>query len=352
MSLVKNITKKSYNDRLNTTIFYINIFLILVHVFLSVFYMLAHHNLMIIVNLFSIILYLVSFLFCFKHKKAYLNIAFVEIWIHMLLSFCSFGWEACFQNWIFALVAAVFLPAFSPEHKTQSYKQSYIFSFIIVLSYFIFAWITNTFDLIITIKLETYLQNTLFFFNNMVAFLSIILFAVTYTKNKESKEFELIRKANFDELTDIYNRHAIDTIMEDILIRKESYSVAIIDIDSFKLVNDTYGHKSGDMVLKDLGRIISSYSNKDINVGRWGGEEFIIIANKNIYYNDFISLLEDLRITVSKNKFIIKNRRTIHLTVSIGSKNIKNSISLENSVSLADKNLYKAKEQGKNRVIS
>ena len=199
MSLVKNITKKSYNDRLNTTIFYINIFLILVHVFLSVFYMLAHHNLMIIVNLFSIILYLVSFLFCFKHKKAYLNIAFVEIWIHMLLSFCSFGWEACFQNWIFALVAAVFLPAFSPEHKTQSYKQSYIFSFIIVLSYFIFAWITNTFDLIITIKLETYLQNTLFFFNNMVAFLSIILFAVTYTKNKESKEFELIRKANFDE---------------------------------------------------------------------------------------------------------------------------------------------------------
>ena len=136
MSLVKNITKKSYNDRLNTTIFYINIFLILVHVFLLVFYLLVHHKFMFIVNLFSLASYLIGFLYCFKYKMAYLNMAFIEIWIHTLLAVCSFGWEACFQNWIFALVAAVFLPAFSPDKRRQSYKLSYLFTFIIVLSYF------------------------------------------------------------------------------------------------------------------------------------------------------------------------------------------------------------------------
>lgn len=354
MDFYKIIFKKknSYNDRLNATVFYINIFLILVHVFLLVFYSLVHHKFMFVVNLFSLVSYLIGFSYCFKHKMAYLNMAFVEIWVHTLLAVCSFGWEACFQNWIFALVVAVFLPAFSPDKRRQSYKQSYLFTFIIILSYFIFAEIINAFDLSIMIPLKQNMQNIIFFVNNIVSFFAIVLFAVTYTKNSESKEIELIKKANFDELTGIYNRHGIHTIEQTLLNDKKDYSIAILDIDFFKVVNDTYGHKSGDMVLKEIGNILESYISNDITVGRWGGEEFLIIANSKVKYNDFINVLESIRIEISNTKFIIKNKKKIDVTVSIGSKYIKDKETIENSVSKADKNLYKAKETGRNKVIS
>lgn len=348
--IVKN--KNSYNDRLNTTVFYINVFLMLVHVFLLVIYLLAGHNLMSIVNLFSILFYLISFSFCTKHKTTFLNLAFVEIWIHILFAICSFGWEVCFQNWIFALIAAAFLPAFAPDKTKKSYIQSGIFAFIIVLSYFLFAELINTYDLGITIKLNSTLHNILFFFNNMVSFSATILFAVTYTKNKETKEFELIRKANFDELTGIYNRHGIDTIENALLENNKTYSIAILDIDFFKKVNDTYGHKSGDIVLRNIGRILESYTNNNITVSRWGGEEFLIIGNSQIKYSDFVDVLEKIRLEVSNYKFIVRNKKKIDVTVSIGSKYIKDKKGIEESVAKADINLYKAKNSGRNKVIS
>lgn len=352
MKFFKKYTKNSYNDRLNSTVFYINIFLILVHVFLSVIYLLAHHNLMSIINLVAIFIYIISLIFCTKHKTTFLNIAFIEIWIHLLFAVCSFGWEVCFQNWIFALVAAAFLPLFSSGKSKKSYVQAYIFAFFILLSYFIFAGIINTFDLGITVKLGKVLHNILFFFNNIVSFTAIILFAVTYTKNKESKEFELIRKANFDELTGIYNRHGIDTIESALLDNNKIYSIAILDIDFFKKVNDTYGHKSGDIVLRKIGRILESYTNNNITVGRWGGEEFLIIGNSKIDYNEFVKTLEKIRLEVSNTKFIIKKNKKIDITVSIGGKHIKDGKPIEIGVSRADINLYKAKNNGRNKVIA
>ena len=181
--------------------------------------------------------------------------------------------------------------------------------------------------------------------------MAIVLFAVTYTKNSESKEIELIKKANFDELTGIYNRNGIHTIEQALLNDKKEYSIAILDIDFFKMVNDTYGHKSGDLVLKRIGTILESYTSNDITVGRWGGEEFLIIANSKIKYSEFVNILENIRIDVSNTKFTIKNKKKIDITVSIGSKYIKDK-AIEESVSKADKNLYKAKQTGRNKVVS
>lgn len=346
--LFKN--KNSYTGRLDMAIFYTNVFLILVHVFLSVFYFLVGHNLMLIINFISLAYYLFGLKLSIKHKNVFLNICFVEIWLHTLLGIICFGWDAYYQNWIFALVVAVFLPAFNPENQKQSYKQSFFFSFILLLSYLLFALLINTYNFSLTIKLSGFYKDFIFAFNNLVTFSAIIMFAITYTKNKELKEFDLIRKANYDELTKIFNRHALDTIEESII--KNSYSVAILDIDFFKKVNDTYGHASGDRVLSGIANILESHSNNEIIVGRWGGEEFVILGLPSIKYDDFVTLLEKIRIKIKDTKFKIKNGKQINCTVSIGSKYIKIPIKLSEAVNKADKNLYKAKQSGRNKVVS
>lgn len=352
MGLFKDIfkNKNTYNGRLNMTVFFVNIFLILAHVFLSVFYYMAGHKFMFYANLGSLLFYLSAIFYCTKCRDTFLRIAFVEIWVHTLLGICSFGWDGYFQNWIFALLAAVFLSAYNPGRTDQSYKQSYVFSLILVLSYFLFALLVNTCDLPLMIKLSGNMKDVIFAFNNIISFTAIIFFAITYTRNKEEKEIELLKKANYDELTNIFNRHAFDAIEE--TITKNNYSIAILDIDFFKKVNDTYGHASGDIVLKEIGKVLESYSNNQILVGRWGGEEFVILGGPKISYEEFVSTLESIRIKISETKFIIKKGKIINCTVSIGSKYIKSSKSLDEAVNKADKNLYKAKQTGRNKVIS
>lgn len=349
-NLLKN--KNTYTGRLDMAVFFVNVFLIVVHIFLSVFYLLVGHKLMFIVNLISIGFYLTSFKFSIKYKDLFLKMSFVEIWMHTLLGICSFGWEAYFQNWIFALVAASFLPTFNPEDHKKSYRQSFMFSFILLLSYYLFALMVNKCDIPFMIELSDNMKDFIFAFNNIVAFSAIIMFAITYTKNNETREFELIRRANFDELTGIYNRNGFDTIESALLSNNKQYSIAILDIDFFKNVNDTYGHKSGDLVLKKIGMILESNTSKYITVGRWGGEEFVIIGNSGISYEEFTNLLEKIRIDISNTKFVIRNKKKINITVSLGSKYIKDGKCIEEAVSRADVNLYKAKKTGRNKLVS
>ena len=106
------------------------------------------------------------------------------------------------------------------------------------------------------------------------------------------------------------------------------------------------------MILKQFAELLNALTNKDIVVGRWGGEEFVIITSNNIKYNDFVIMLEKLRIRISKYKFKIENKKTINITTSIGSTCSDNYEVIEETVKVADDNLYKAKNSGRNKLIS
>ncbi len=351
--ILKN--KDTYNGKIEATVFFVNLFLIMVHIVLMVCYVLLKHEFMIYVNILSILFYLSCYKFCVLHKNTYISFAFIEIWIHMLLAMCAFGWHASFQNWIFGLVAAAFLPAFNTDTQKNNYKKTFIFTGLMIFTYFLFAVLICTIPFKISIEVPDIMLRFIFTFNNMVAFFTIIMFAITYTYNKERKELELTRKADFDELTKIYNRHALEEIGSNIINKckelNKPFNVAILDIDFFKKVNDTYGHASGDIVLQDLAAILRTYSNNNIIVGRWGGEEFVIIGSYDIRYNDFVDLLKRLKTKVGKNKFVLENKKKINITISIGSAQIFDFKTLQEAVSIADNNLYKAKHSGRNKVI-
>ncbi len=121
----------------------------------------------------------------------------------------------------------------------------------------------------------------------------------------------------------------------------------MLDIDHFKDVNDTYGHQIGDSVLIEFANILKKHSRKTDIVGRWGGEEFIIIClDTNI--QGATNLAENLRASIEEFEFSIIN----HKTVSIGVSEVKDTDNIKTLIKRVDDYLYKAKESGRNKVIS
>ncbi|SHH72637.1 tetratricopeptide repeat-containing diguanylate cyclase [Clostridium grantii] len=130
----------------------------------------------------------------------------------------------------------------------------------------------------------------------------------------------------------------------------KSTSIIMLDLDYFKLINDTFGHMAGDLVLKKIGKILNGYADKVDLIARIGGEEFaILIINKN---KDSIKIIaEDIRKAFESTEIIYKNK-PIKISTSMGISYIeKDKLPLfEDLYYQADKALYKAKSLGRNRV--
>jgi len=148
------------------------------------------------------------------------------------------------------------------------------------------------------------------------------------------------KRALSDELgrvEDAFNRYKVD------------YTLCFIDIDHFKMVNDTYGHEAGDVILSTVGKILRKYIRQVDFVGRYGGEEFLIIL-PSVELSQGVAFAGKIRGIVEQFKFLYKNER-INITVSCGVAQRSLNNSSEETVNAADSLLYKAKEMGRNRVM-
>ncbi len=159
--------------------------------------------------------------------------------------------------------------------------------------------------------------------------------------------------ANRDFLTGLYNRRYFFTSMQDYIqdIREsaEKFAVAMIDIDHFKKVNDTYGHDVGDKVIVHLSQILTSSTNHNDMVARFGGEEFCVVL-KNVNQFSAMDIFERLREEVERTAVYADNEQEIRFTISIGV-TMSSEDSLEDSVSQSDMMLYNAKKDGRNKVV-
>jgi diguanylate cyclase (GGDEF)-like protein len=170
----------------------------------------------------------------------------------------------------------------------------------------------------------------------------------------ESNEKELRELSTRDDLTGLYNHRFFYIVLEYEIARAERYqgfvSLLMLDIDFFKQVNDTYGHRAGDAILRDLSKRLTSRMRSVDRVCRYGGEEItVILPETNIAAAKKIA--EDLRILVKQKPFDIDNGQSISITVSVGLATYPehaNEVSL--LVSHADTALYEAKKGGRNLV--
>ncbi|WP_419764325.1 MAG: transporter substrate-binding domain-containing protein [Arcobacter sp.] len=153
-----------------------------------------------------------------------------------------------------------------------------------------------------------------------------------------------------DKLTGLYNRMKLDEIMlikvEEFKRYEAKFSIILLDIDDFKIVNDTYGHDVGDYVLKEIAKTLKINLRISDIVARWGGEEFLIIC-ENTSLSDAKIVAENIRKHIENIKFDIIGKETI----SLGVVEFRDSDTLNTIFKRADDALYEAKKTGKNRTV-
>jgi diguanylate cyclase (GGDEF)-like protein len=190
-------------------------------------------------------------------------------------------------------------------------------------------------------------------------FLSVSIFVLSvcwisyHTAKEVSKIAELELAVLTDPLTELYNRRHILSLLEKECMRckflQSPFSVLLLDIDSFKQINDQYGHQAGDFVLREFSRVLTMQHDSCF-VGRYGGEEFLILLPDTSDFKASQSA-ERLRYVIESTTIMLENKNEIPVTVSIG---VATSSSFNETshelISLADKALYAAKRAGRNNV--
>ncbi len=175
---------------------------------------------------------------------------------------------------------------------------------------------------------------------------------------KQSKQFEKRLheqqlKSMQDALTKLNNRAAFDEHFAKEMVRfhKKSFSlaIAVIDIDDFKKINDTYGHSAGDKTLQVIANTMKKQLGKEIFIARYGGEEFVLVYNKTIK-TELLKSLENLRKKIASLPFKFK-QDSVSITLSIGATHVQATDNIHLAFERADKSLYRAKASGKNKVI-
>ena len=162
--------------------------------------------------------------------------------------------------------------------------------------------------------------------------------------------------ATHDTLTGLWNRGAILALVRSELVRaareKNPCSLLLCDVDHFKQVNDVHGHLAGDLVLKEIGTRLTGAVRGYDGVGRYGGEEFLVVLG-NCDYGGVAGRAEAIRAAIADRPFIIEGKQ-LPITISLGGfvcSNWSSDIPIENLLAQADAGLYRAKAEGRNRVI-
>lgn len=175
-------------------------------------------------------------------------------------------------------------------------------------------------------------------------------------KEVKDRIAELNDKIIRDDLTGVYNRRYInEKLPKDIIqasINNEKISVVMLDIDYFKEINDVYGHMTGDLVLKELIKVIKSKIRKEYDwIARFGGDEFLIVL-KNSDKKITNKIIKEIQIALKNNIFRFNNY-LIKTTISFGSCTVEpGTMDIDEILCIVDNNLNRAKKGGKDRLIS
>lgn len=198
----------------------------------------------------------------------------------------------------------------------------------------------NNEEKIFKINIKTFIYNT----EHFVISLTDI---TTFQMHTNMLEYQ----ATHDNLTKLFNRQRLNEEFDKEILRyqryKREFGLIMFDIDDFKKVNDTYGHDIGDIVLKEISKLVVEVTRETDIVARWGGEEFMILLPETSLENT-IKIAQLIR---EKVQCIKINEIKEPITISLGVDNFNDiSYTKDNIIKYVDLALYKAKQNGKNRV--
>ncbi|MCM0650860.1 diguanylate cyclase [Clostridium swellfunianum] len=222
---------------------------------------------------------------------------------------------------------------------------------------FIFSIVCYTVLLFFLIPNKVLLVETLIGFWVGSAFVDFLVYIITNNLYNSFIYVERLKnESTTDFLTGLNNVRTFDTEInkytKEALQQGNRLSVLMLDIDHFKKINDTYGHATGDIVLRELALVLKETCGKSGFISRMGGEEFSVIL-PNFSSIEAIRLSEIIRTTIASNDFFSSDGQKIKVTISIGVATYDETIKeIDNIMEKADNELYRAKHSGRNKVCA
>lgn len=161
---------------------------------------------------------------------------------------------------------------------------------------------------------------------------------------QKKREEQLLLQSTRDGLTGVYNKTAFEYVMEETLKREHQGHLYMIDIDNFKEVNDQYGHSAGDKILIKIGELLREIFRDSDLIGRVGGDEFVVYSE----HRDIEERASKLLCAISE--FIPEEGQRISVSIGIAASTGKNGEGYRELFVRADRAMYRAKQDGKNRI--
>lgn len=211
------------------------------------------------------------------------------------------------------------------------------------------------FELIKSVWMLLTTPATLFIELSMFFFATIAIFAMALILNGENRNLILRKELEFysnqDPMTHLPNIRFFKNKVGGLVDQKLPLSIAMVDVDFFKVYNDTHGHQKGDQVLRTIGQLlIDSTEDHDV-VARYGGEEFILCFTEETDLEQIFAKADKVRKAIEEYRFDGEERQPGGIvSVSIGTSYSDGSVSLDQLIKEADNALYQSKKSGRNRV--
>lgn len=325
---------------------------LLIHIFLEGVYLYAYCLPMIHINLVSIVFYLIEYyLNEAGYTKTKLWLGLGEIHSHIILATIFMGYNCGFWLWLFAMALAVITPYFMPVFTRRQNILTNMAALMYVATFLIIAIMHSNGQLPVRYNASKNIADFMFCANAIISFSVIIIYSAIYSISIKNNNEKLLNMVNIDYLTGLHTRQYIQKKLDSRINDSSNINIAvgIMDIDHFKQINDMYGHQTGDYILKELSKILQS--NDKIHIGRWGGEEFLLMSYSKESYEEFCSALNSLRDDISNHIFSFEGS-DIKITASFGTAKYTENMNSKDLIKEADTRLYYAKKHGRNMLIS
>lgn len=326
----------------------------LTHLSYAVFFFCNSVTFMGFFNIFSVVFYTYGIVAVARGTKSepLIKAALVEIVAHATVATLFMGWDYGFQMYLICMVAVPFM--FSLRQKFDSFA----LSIAIIAIYFTLRIACVYLGFTIGDRKIHSLDKLWFITNGVLSMVILVLIVLVFrakvswiNHNLELQNVALKETASLDALTGLFNRRAMGGYLDSIVKSGLPYIAALLDIDFFKKVNDTYGHAAGDIVLADISALLLKEVPAEGYVCRWGGEEILMIV-PDMSLEQGKELAERLRVMISQLEFD-GDGSTYGVTVTIG---VSEKTSAEQTsdavIKIADDRLYKGKSMGRNMVVS
>ena len=319
-----------------------------VHIAIGAYFFYLQVALVVWLSILDVLIYTITF-FINKADKVRLAsfIIVIKISLFAVTSTILFGTNVN-AHWI--ILATIFPTALYLDFTSS--QRIFWLVFMVVLVNFMLA-LPHITTPVLNIYDNAFLA---FFFGNIVIFsviATVIVNNIVIRKisNIQAKEVENFRHAsNTDPLTKISNRRYADLFFDNMAKESNDFPTvfALIDIDNFKGINDTFGHDVGDSVLVAIAEILQQNTRHGDLVCRWGGEEFLLCLT-NCSKVSGLHVLEKIRKIVEET-VITPETSNVHITITCGASLLLNN-DIKATLVLCDKKLYEGKKNGKNKIV-